>query len=113
MRAVFKCLFYIDRCGINHLSRKLVLAFHYPHSKEFFPYVQSEPLLVQLCAVSTCPVISSWGKEGGTSLSTSPPQEAAESTEITSQPSFLQSRQPKCLLLTGHAFQFFYQLCCP
>lgn len=52
-----------------------------------FPNAQSQPPLVQLCAV---PVPSLFpGAEPGTSLSASPPQRAAKSNEIASRLSLL------------------------
>jgi len=50
----------------------------------------------------------------GTSLSTSCPWKAAESNEVAPLPPFLLTKQNQGpqLLLTGHAFQSFHQLCC-
>ena len=71
--------------GIDHLSRKHVPVLDHRLGKEVLPNVQSEPPLVQLWAIPTLPVTGYQGEELSTSLSTSPPQEAAESNEITSQ----------------------------
>ena len=57
------------------------------------PAVQSKPPLVQLWTIPTCLIAGSQGEELSTSLSTSPPQGTAESTEVTPQPPFLQTRQ--------------------
>lgn len=48
-----------------------VPVFDHPHGEEIFPDVQSAPLLVQLCAVPTYPVISYHRAETNTSLSIS------------------------------------------
>lgn len=45
-----------------------------------------------LYAVPSCSIGGYQGEETSISLSTSPPQEAAESNEVTSEPSFLQTR---------------------
>ena len=57
---------------ILYLSRK-------PQSTEIFRHVQSEPSLVQLCAIPLCPVLGDQGEENSTIVSISPPQEAVES----------------------------------
>lgn len=72
------------------------------HGKEIFSYVQSELPLVQLYAISTCPVIGYQGEATSTSVTASSPGEVAESNEANSQ-----------LFLVRHACQPFYQLCCP
>ncbi|KAK4830133.1 hypothetical protein QYF61_008560 [Mycteria americana] len=107
---IFKSLAW----GIDHLSRKPVPVFDLPLSKKMLPNVQSKPPLVQLRAIPTCPVTGSQGEEISTSLSMSPPQEAAESNEVAPQPPFLQIRQAQSPqpLLIGHSFQPFHQLCC-
>lgn len=48
----------------------------------WFPNVQTEPPPVQLCAVPMCPAVGSQGEDSSASLSTSPPQEVAESNEV-------------------------------
>lgn len=49
--------------GIKDLSRKPVLGFDHPHSKEVFHHVQPDPPLEHLCAISMCPVIGEQGAE--------------------------------------------------
>lgn len=70
--------------GIDLLSRKPVPGFENALSKEMFPYVESEPPLVQLWTISTCSITGSQGEEVSTSLSSSPPQGAVGSNEIYS-----------------------------
>jgi len=36
----------------KHLAKKPVLVFDYPHGKEFFPNIHSDPLLAQLHAAA-------------------------------------------------------------
>jgi len=59
------------------------------------------------------PVTGYQGEEIATSLSTSIPQEAVESNEVTPQPPFLQKGQTQSpqMPLIGHSFQPFHQLC--
>ncbi|KAK4815415.1 hypothetical protein QYF61_001403 [Mycteria americana] len=66
-------------------------------------------------AIPTSLITGYQGEELSTSLSSSPPQKAVESNEVTPQPPFLPTRQAQSArpLLTGHAFQPFHQLCCP
>lgn len=55
----------------------------------------------KLCAIPTCPAFSDQEVKTNTSLWSSPPQDVAESREVSSQPSLLQARQPKCPPRTG------------
>lgn len=73
-------------------------------NSDFFPNVQPELSLAWLCAVPVHPVIADKGEENQTSGS---PQEVVESNEVSSQTSFLQTRQSKCSqpLLTRFASQ--------
>ena len=68
--------------GINHLSRKPVPVFDHPLCKEMLPNVKFKPPLMQLWTIPTRPVNGYQGEELSTSLSTSPPQEAAESNDV-------------------------------
>lgn len=94
---------------ILYLSRKPFPVFDHPQSTEIFRHVQSEPSLVQLCAIPLCPVLGDQGEENSTTVSISPPQEAVESNEVTSQPPFLQIEESRCPwpLLTACAFHPF------
>lgn len=66
--------------------------FDHPHSKEIFPDIQPEHPMVQLCVIHAHRVFGYQGEEISTSLSNSSPLEFAESNEVASQPSFLQTR---------------------
>lgn len=88
--------------GINHLSRKPLPMFDHRLGKEMLPnHVKSETPLTDATlnhSHTFCPTHSVPGsqeEELGTSLSTSPPQEAAESNEVevVPQPLLLQMRQ--------------------
>ena len=65
--------------GIDHLSRKPVPVFDHPLGKDMLRNVQSKPALVQLWTIPTRPIAGDQGEEFRISLSTSSPQEAAQS----------------------------------
>lgn len=95
LRALSKCLLNADRHGASATSlRSLFQGLTTLTVKEFF--LMSSLILPWVCAVPTSPVTGDQGAEANTSLCTSPPQEAAENSEVTSQPPFLQTRQPMC-----------------
>ena len=96
--------------GIDHLSRKPVPAFVHPLGKEKLPNVKSEPPLMQVWTLPMHPITGYQGEEIITSLSTSPPQKAAEGNEVTLQNPFLWTRQTQSSqsLLTVHSFQPFH-----
>ena len=98
--------------GID-LSRKPILVFDHPLSKETLSNVLSEPPLEQLWTIPMRPICRYQGEELSASISISPPQEAIESNEVTPQPPFLQTRQTQSPSphIIGHAFQPFHQLC--
>lgn len=99
---------------IDHLSRKTAPVFNYPLAEEIFPSVKSEPPQTQFWTISTCHGTGNQGEEIQTSLSTSPPQEAVESNEVTPQP-FLQTkkcRSPQPLLI-GYYFPPLHRFCRP
>lgn len=80
--------------------------FDHPHSTRPFAHVQSEPALVQLCAIPTHPVISShWFFSSA----------VTDRSEIAPWPPPLHTIKPKCHqpFLTACAFQLLYQLYCP
>ena len=77
--------------GIDHLSRKPVAVFDHLLSKEMFPNVQSRFPLALHCTIPMHPLSGYQGEELSTSLSTSIPQEAVESNEVTPQPALLQN----------------------
>lgn len=52
------------------------------HGLDIFPYVQSEPSQVLLCAVPSCSITGSQGEESSASLHASLPQEVAETNEV-------------------------------
>lgn len=80
--------------GIDYPPRKPVPMSNYPLSKQICPHVRSETLFAQPCAVPA-------RYEG---IATFPPQEAAESKEVTFCLALLWTTQPKCpkLLLSTH-----------
>jgi len=82
LRALPTCLLNTDTWGIDHLSRKPVPVFDRPLGEEMLPNVTSEPPLMQVGTIPTCPITGSQGEDLSTSLSTSSPQEAAESTGL-------------------------------
>lgn len=72
----------------------------------FFPSAQSDPFLVQLCAVPTLLTIDAQ-EQSLAPPAASLPQGAAESDDDTPYPSLLKADQPGWTqpLITGHAFQ--------
>jgi len=78
---------------------------HYPgqpgpmpdHSfrEEMFPDIQSKPLLAQLEAISSHPIIGYLGAETNPHLTTTSCQGAVESEKVSPQPPLLQTEQPQ------------------
>lgn len=108
----------MSRCLLNN-EMHLGSLFQYLTTlkkKKILPNVQSEPLLMLLCAVSWHSVIGYQGEETSKSLSTSPSQEAAESTEVTSQHFISKldnpSAQVSSAFLLGTCSHPFHHLCC-
>ncbi|KAK4831748.1 hypothetical protein QYF61_018946 [Mycteria americana] len=87
----------------------------HPFSKEIFPNIQSKPLLMQLEAISSCPIASYLGEETDPHLSTTSFQVVVESDKVSPQPPFLQAQQPQFpqLLLIRLLLQTLHQLRCP
>ena len=73
-----------------------------PFSKEIFPNIQSKPPLVQLKAISSRPTACYLGEETNTHLAKTSFQVAVESDKVSSQPPFLQSKQPQFPQLLLH-----------
>lgn len=113
-RASSKCLLNSDRHGASTTSPgSLFQCLTTLMGKKSFLTPSLTPP-ARLCAIPVCPVTGAQGAETGTSLCASPPQDAAESAEVTSRPPFSRPDSPGVLsLLTSHAFQTFYPLCCP
>ncbi|KAK4814157.1 hypothetical protein QYF61_009975 [Mycteria americana] len=66
-----------------------------PFGEENFPNIQSKPPLVQLEAISSCPMAYYLGQETDPHLSTTSFQVAVESDKVSPQPPFLQAKQPQ------------------
>ncbi|KAK4828847.1 LOW QUALITY PROTEIN: hypothetical protein QYF61_000904 [Mycteria americana] len=84
----------------------------HPFNEEIFPKIQSEPPLVQLEAVSSCPITCYLGEDTDTHLATTSFQVVGDSNKVFPEPLFLQAKQPQFpqLLLTGLTL---HQLHCP
>jgi len=61
------------------LPGKLVPMFDHSFSKEIFPYIQSQPPLMQLEPISSHPIVSYLGEETNTCLTTTSFQVLVES----------------------------------
>ncbi|KAK4823572.1 hypothetical protein QYF61_003576 [Mycteria americana] len=87
----------------------------FPCSEEIFPNIQPEPPLVQLEAISSCPIASYLGEETNTHLSTTSFQVVTESNKVSPQPPFLQTKQSQFpqLFLIRLVLQTLHQLRCP
>ena len=83
----------------------------HPLSEEPFPNVQPELPLVQLRAISSCP-IAAHQSEISTSSSTARLEEVVDCNEVTPQPSLLQAEQTKGphLLLLSLALETLHYL---
>ncbi|KAK4828787.1 hypothetical protein QYF61_000844 [Mycteria americana] len=86
-----------------------------PFSEEKFPNIQSKPPLVQLEAISSCPITCYLGEETDPHLSTTSFQVVVESNKVSPQPPFLQAKQSQLPqpLLIGLLLQTLHQLRCP
>jgi len=82
--------------------------------KEIFPNTQCEPPLMQLEAISSCPVTTYLGEETNTHLVTTSFQVAVESDNVSPQPPLLQTKQPQFLqlLLIGLVLETLHQPRC-
>ncbi|KAK4828257.1 hypothetical protein QYF61_024864 [Mycteria americana] len=63
--------------------------------EEKFPNIQSKPPLVQLEAISSCPITCYQGEETDPHHSTTSFQVVVESNKVSPQPPFLQAKQPQ------------------
>ncbi|KAK4814248.1 hypothetical protein QYF61_012744, partial [Mycteria americana] len=86
-----------------------------PFSEVKFPNIQSKPPLVQLEAISSCPITCYLGEETNPHLSTTSFQVVVESDKVSPQPPFLQAKQPQFPqpLLIRLLLQTLHQLHCP
>ncbi|KAK4816180.1 hypothetical protein QYF61_012470 [Mycteria americana] len=87
----------------------------YPFSEVKFPNIQSKPPLVQLEAISSCPITCYLGEETDPHLATTSCQAVVESDKVSPQPPFLQAKQsqfPQPLLIRL-VLQTLHQLHCP
>ena len=85
-----------------------------PFGKEFFPGSQPKPSLVQLEAVSSCPLTCYLGKETYPHLATTSFQVVVENEKFSLQPPLLQTTQPQLAQppLTGLVLETLHQLRC-
>lgn len=75
--------------------------------------MQSDPPLVKICAIPTCPAIS-YQEQNSAPHSTSPSWGAAESSEVTSWPPLPQNNSPMSSTSPHKAcLTALLQLCCP
>ncbi|KAK4826770.1 hypothetical protein QYF61_011397 [Mycteria americana] len=83
-----------------------------PFGEEIFPNIQSKPPLVQLEAISSCPMACYLGKETDTHLATTSFQVVVESDKVSPQPPFLLAKQPQFpqLLFIRLVLQTLHQL---
>ncbi|KAK4826688.1 hypothetical protein QYF61_010697 [Mycteria americana] len=101
--------------SLNHFPGQPVPMLDNPFREEIFTHIQSKLPLVQLEAISSCPITSCLGEETDTYLSTTSFQVAVESDEVSPQPPFLQTKQPQFPqpLLRRLMLQTLHQLRCP
>ncbi|KAK4806931.1 hypothetical protein QYF61_012652 [Mycteria americana] len=106
-----------DRPGwrLNHFPGQPVPMLDNPFSEVKFPNIQSKPPLVQLEAISSCPITCYLGEETDPHLSTTSFQVVVESNKVSPQPPFLQAKQPQFPqpLLIRLLLQTLHQLRCP
>ncbi|KAK4817963.1 hypothetical protein QYF61_003483 [Mycteria americana] len=100
---------------LNHFPGQPVPMLDNPFSEEKFPNIQSKPPLVQLEAISSCPITCYLGEETDSHLSTTSFQVVVESDKVSPQPPFLQAKQSQLpqLLLIRLLLQTLHQLRCP
>ncbi|KAK4824161.1 hypothetical protein QYF61_011288 [Mycteria americana] len=86
-----------------------------PFSEVKFPNIQSKPPLALLEAISSHPITCYLGEETDPHLSTTSFQVVVESDKVSSQPPFLQAKQPQFPqpLLRRLLLQTLHQLHCP
>ncbi|KAK4830412.1 LOW QUALITY PROTEIN: hypothetical protein QYF61_010943, partial [Mycteria americana] len=86
---------YLQGWRLNHFPGQQVPMLDNPFSEEKFPNIQSKSPLVQLEAISSCPVTCYLGEETDPHLSTTSFQVVVESDKVSPQPPFLQAKQPQ------------------
>lgn len=69
--------------GKNQPFRKPVPVFYHFLGKEMFPYIQSEPPLVQLWGIPTCPLTGSQGEGVSMSLTWSCKEQWGHPSQVT------------------------------
>ncbi|KAK4829607.1 hypothetical protein QYF61_005707 [Mycteria americana] len=100
---------------LNHFPGQPLPRLDNPFSEEKFPNIQSKPPLVQLEAISSCPITCYLGEETDPHLSTTSFQVVEESDKVSPQPPLLQAKQsqlPQPLLIRLLP-QTLHQLRCP
>ncbi|KAK4815820.1 hypothetical protein QYF61_007429, partial [Mycteria americana] len=93
---------YLQGWRLNHFPGQPVPMLPNPFSEVKFPNIQSKPPLVQLEAISSCPITCYLGEETDPHLSTPSFQVVVESNKVSPQPPFLQAEQsqfPQPLLI--------------
>ncbi|KAK4830578.1 hypothetical protein QYF61_011756 [Mycteria americana] len=106
---------YLQGWQLNHFPGQPVPMLDNPFSEVKFPNIQSKPPLVQLEAISSCPITCYLGEETDPHLSTTSFQVVVESNKVSPQPPFLQAKQsqfPQPLLIRL-LLQTLHQLRCP
>lgn len=106
LKRIIKAKFLLS----NASTFSLASIFDHPHSKEFFPKIQLESILMQLYPLLTFILMFSClvnSRDWHLSLHFFLLQKAAGNNEVNSQPPFLQTRKSKCAqhFLRGYALQ--------
>ncbi|KAK4810721.1 hypothetical protein QYF61_007695 [Mycteria americana] len=106
---------YLQGWRLNHFPGQPVPMLDNPFSEEKFPNIQSQPPLVQLEAISSCPITCYLGEETNTHLATTSFQVVVESNKVSPEPSLLQAKQSQLPqpLLYELLLQTLHQLRCP
>ncbi|KAK4822062.1 hypothetical protein QYF61_008871 [Mycteria americana] len=106
---------YLQGWRLNHFPGQPVPMLENPLGEEKFPNIQSKPPLVQLEAISSCPITCYLGEETDPHLSTTSFQVVEESDKVSPQPPFLQAKQSQLPqpLLIRLLLQTLHQLRCP
>ncbi|KAK4814935.1 hypothetical protein QYF61_006290 [Mycteria americana] len=81
--------------GLHHFPGQPGPVLDNPFSEGIFSNLQSKPPLVQLEAISSCPMACYLGEETDPRLATTSFQAVVESDEVSPQPPFLQAEQPQ------------------
>ncbi|KAK4827957.1 hypothetical protein QYF61_022659 [Mycteria americana] len=104
---------YLQGWRLNHFPGQPVPMLDNPFSEVKFPHIQSKPPLVQLEAISSCPITCYVGEETDPHLCRE--VVVVESNKVSPQPPFLQAKQSQLpqLLLIRLLLQTLHQLRCP